>query len=151
METRQIILDTLKDLGFEVRKTEGFGYSFKYEGRHYVYAPNENDEDFLSIAIPFVEEYNEEDSKAFYQLMDKLNSARKYVKAYMIEDGMWLFYERELYGDENFKALLPRMIVQLDVALHFLRKYKDELDSDDESEEEVDDDDTDNDNEQDVA
>lgn len=145
METKQIILDTLKKLGFELKMMDGLGYGFIYEGRRYVYSPNESDDEFLSIALPFVEEYNEEDSKVFYQLMDKLNAERKYVKAYKVDDGMWLFYERELGENEDYEKLLQRMIIQLDVALYFLHKFKDELDGIDGGATEIDDDDDDDD------
>ena len=61
-------------------------------------------------------EINDENIHAAHLLMDKLNSTLKYVKANKLGDSMWLFYERELYGGEDFEKLLSRMILHLEAA-----------------------------------
>ena len=70
-------------------------------------------------------------------LMDKLNSSLKYVKANRLGDSIWLFYERELYGGEDFEKLLSRMILHLEAAINFFRNamanIKNELDNSDDT------------------
>jgi hypothetical protein len=67
--------------------------------------------------------------------MDKLNSTLKYVKANKLGDSMWMFYERELYGGEDWEKLVSRMILHLEAAMSFYRNamanIKEELDSTD--------------------
>lgn len=99
-------MEAFKSMGFEMDDLEDLGYGFQYEG-HYLYMPNESDEDFLNIALPAVLDIDDESNVAFYQLMDKLNGTLKYVKANKLNDSMWLFYERELFGGENLEQLLP--------------------------------------------
>ena len=132
---KEQILNTFAAMGFQLEEMEGFGYGFRYEGINYLYMPNDDDEDFLNIAVPAIVEINDENIHAAHMLMDKLNSTLKYVKANKLGDSMWLFYERELYGGEDFEKLLSRMILHLEAALNFYRNamanIKEELDSTD--------------------
>ena len=132
---KEQILNTFAAMGFQLEEMEGFGYGFRYEGINYLYMPNDDDEEFLNIAVPAIVEINDENAHAAHMLMDKLNSTLKYVKANKLGDSMWLFYERELYGGEDFEKLLSRMILHLEAALNFYRNAmannKEELDSTD--------------------
>lgn len=132
---KEQILNTFAAMGFQLEEMEGFGYGFRYEGINYLYMPNDDDEDFLNIAVPAIVEINDENVHAVHMLMDKLNSTLKYVKANKLGDSMWLFCERELYGGEDFEKLLSRMILHLEAALNFYRNamanIKEELDSTD--------------------
>lgn len=118
---KEKILETLRMMGFEVEEMEGLGFGFRYEGINYLYMPNEEDEDFLSISIPAVLDYEDVSNEVFYLLMDKLNSTLKYVKANKLGDGIWLFYERELYGGEDLEKLVSRMILHLEAGITFFR------------------------------
>ena len=126
---KEKILEAFKALGFEMEELEGMGYGFQYEGKHFLYMYNEDDEDFLNISLPGVLDIDDENNTTFYQVMDKLNSTLKYVKAYKLNDSMWLFYERELFSGEDLKQVLSRMILHLEAALMFLRRAM--ADSDD--------------------
>lgn len=121
MTMKEKILETLRMMGFEVEEMEGLGFGFRYEGINYLYMPNEEDEDFLSISIPAVLDYEDVSNEVFYLLMDKLNSTLKYVKANKLGDGIWLFYERELYGGEDLEKLVSRMILHLEAGITFFR------------------------------
>ena len=139
---KEKILDAFKALGFEMEELEGFGYGFEYEGKHFLYMYNEDDEDFLNIALPAVLDMDDEDNVGFYQVMDKINGTLKYVKANKLNDSMWLFYERELFGGEDLKQILSRMILHLEAGLMFLRSAmaaSEENESESDSEKIVDD------------
>ena len=126
---KEKILEAFKALGFEMEELEGMGYGFQYEGKHFLYMYNEDDEDLLNISLPGVLDIDDGNDTTFYQVMDKLNGTLKYVKAYKLNDSMWLFYERELFGGEDLKQVLSRMILLLEAALMFLRRAM--ADSDD--------------------
>ena len=118
---KEQILNTFVTLGFQLEEMEGFGYGFRYEGINYLYMPNDDDEDFLNISIPAIVEVAEDNAQPALMLMGKLNSSLKYVKANRMGDSIWLFYERELYGGEDFEKLLSRMILHLEAAVNFFR------------------------------
>ena len=124
---KEQILSTFAAMGFLLDEMEGFGYSFRYEGINYLYMPNDDDEDFLNLAIPAIDEVTEDNINAALMLMDKLNSTVKYVKANRLGDSIWLFYERELYGGEDFEKLLSRMILHLEAAINFFHLAMDNI------------------------
>lgn len=132
---KEQVLNVLKTLGFQVEEIDDIGYGFLYEGINYIFMPNDEDEDFLSIAIPAVMEVNEKNKEMVYLMMDMLNSNWKYVKANLLADSMWLFYERELFGGEDMEKLLSRMISHLETAIHYffrqMNLVNEEFDSDD--------------------
>lgn len=142
---KEKILEAFKALGFEMEGLEGLGYGLEYEGKHFLYMYNEDDEDFLNIALPTVLDMDDENNVGFYQVMDKINGTLKYVKANKLNDSMWLFYERELFGDEDMKQILSRMILHLEAGLMFLRRAMASSEEDSDSASEVTDSDTDND------
>ena len=118
---KEKILAAFENLGFNLEDNESLGFSFNYEGINYLYMYNEDDEDFLNISVPGI--YNlEEDNKENYDaLKEKINSTLKYVKAYTIGNGLWLFYERELIGNEDLEEVIRHMILHLAAALMFAR------------------------------
>lgn len=134
---KEQILNVFATLGFQLEEMEGFGYGFQYEGINYLYMPNEEDEDFLNIAVPAIMEIYDDNSHAALMLMDKLNSTLKYVKANKLGDSLWMFYERELFGGEDLEKLVSRMVLHLEAAMIFFRKtiadIQNELEKDDES------------------
>ena len=148
---KEMILEAFKTLGFEMEKLEGFEYGFEYEGKHFLYMYNEDDEDFLNLALPAVHDIDDENNVGFYQVMDKINGTLKYVKANKLNDSMWLFYERELFGGEDLKQLLSRMILHLEAGLMFLRRAMASSEEENEDASEVTDSDTDKGGKEDVA
>ena len=132
---KEQILNTFATMGFQLDEMEGLGYGFRYEGINYIYMPNDDDEDFLNLAIPAISEVTEDNINAALMLMDKLNLTVKYVKANRLGDSIWLFYERELYGGEDLEELLPRMILHLEAAINFfhsvMESIKNEVESSD--------------------
>lgn len=123
------ILNTLTELGFKLEVIDNIGYGFSYEGIKYMYMDHQNDENFLNICIPTVFELEDDSDLMYYKLMDRINTNQKYVKAYELGNFIWLFYERELYGDEDLMALITRMILHLEASLRIARKTFDELNS----------------------
>ena len=148
---KEQILDAFKALGFEMEEMEGLGYGFQYEGKHYLYMYNEDDEDFLNISIPAVLDLDDENNVGFYQVMDKLNGTLKYVKANKLNDSMWLFYERELFGGEDLKQVLSRMIFHLEAGFYFLHRAMESSDDGSDTVSDETDSDTDSDSKEEVA
>lgn len=133
---KEKILEAFVNLGFKLEDADGMGYVFDYEGIRFLYMYNENDENFLSIALPGFHDYDENNAAQYCILEEKINSTLKYVKAYTLGGGMWLFYERELFGGEDLETIIPRMIYQLEVGLVFARNTLREIEtsSDDDTE-----------------
>ena len=124
---KEKILEAFKDLGFKLEETEGMGYSFNYEGLNLLYMYNENDEEFLNIALPGIVDVEEDRMLQICALLEKINSTLKYVKAYIFGNGVWLFYERELFSEEDLMTVISRMILHLEAGLAFVHKAMTEI------------------------
>ena len=120
MTMKEKILEAFKALGFKVEDLDGTAYGFHYEGRNFLLLLNEEDEEFLNIALPCVLEPDDVDEQVFNEAMEKVNSTLRYVKAYKAFGGMTLFYERELSGGEDLKEVIRRMILHIEAGHFFL-------------------------------
>ena len=149
---KEKILEAFRDLGFKLEEEEGMGYCFNYEGLNLLYMYNENDEEFLNIALPGIVEVEDDKMLQICALLEKINSTLKYVKTYMLGNSVWLFYERELIeqreqsrtcsdyaesrekktegqlcGEEDLMTVISRMILHLEAGLVFARKAMAEI------------------------
>ena len=149
---KEKILEAFKELGFKLEEEEGMGYCFNYEGLNLLYMYNENDEEFLNIALPGIVEVEDDKMLQICALLEKINSTLKYIKAYMLGNSVWLFYERELIeqreqsrtcsdyaesrekktegqlcGEEDLMTVISRMILRLEAGLVFARKAMAEI------------------------
>lgn len=118
---KEKILAAFENLGFNLEDNESLGYSFNYEGINYFYMYNEDDEDFLNISVPGIYDLEEDNRENYDALKEKINSTLKYVKAYTLGKGLWLFYERDLLGNEDLEEVIRHMILHLAAALMFAR------------------------------
>ncbi len=111
---KERIFSAFRALGFELEEVGESGYYlFHYEGHNFLYLYDENDEEFLCLALPGVMEFDEENANQIYCLMDKLNGTVKYVKANLIHGDVWLSYEREIITDENLEDVISHMVMHL--------------------------------------
>ena len=120
MTMKEKIMEAFKLLGFKVEDLDGTAYGFHYEGRSFLLLSNEEDEEFLNIALPCVLEPDDVDEQTFTETMEKLNSTLPYVKTHKAFGGMTMFYERELIGNEDYKEVIRRMILHLEAGHFFL-------------------------------
>lgn len=118
---KEKILAAFENLGFNLEDNESLGYHFYYEGINFLYMYNEDDEDFLNISVPGIYDLEEDNKEDYDELKEKINSTLKYVKAYTLGDSLWLFYERDLLGNEDVEEVICCMILHLAAALMFAR------------------------------
>lgn len=118
------VKNILEELGFQPESVDEY-LGFEYEGMHYLYLYNPNDEDFLNFSIPCVMAPDDEDESMLLRIEDQINSKVKYVKAYIWDDRLWLFYERELFGGENMEELITAIIFRLAAAAAFMHELID--------------------------
>lgn len=126
---KEKILAAFENLGFNLEDNESLGYHFYYEGINFLYMYNEDDEDFLNISVPGIYDLEEDNKEGYNALKEKINSSLKYVKAYTLGKGLWLFYERDLLGNEDLEEVILHMILHLAAALMFARESIEKIDN----------------------
>ena len=126
---KEKILEAFDNLGFNLEDNESLGYHFFYEGINFLYMYNEDDEEFLNIAVPGIYDLEDDNKENYEALKEKINSTLKHVKAYTLGKGLWLFYERDLLGNEDLEEVIRHMILHLAAALMFARDAIDKIDN----------------------
>lgn len=131
---KEKVMEAFKELGFKLDCT-GAAYAFTYESLNFLWVYNDDDDEFLTISVPGIYDQVGDNMLELSALQERINSSMKYIKAYIIGESVWLFYEREIIGEEDFVTLLPRMIMRLEAAFAFSRKalkeIEDEVSKDD--------------------
>lgn len=126
---KEKILAAFENLGFNLEDNESLGYHFYYEGINFLYMYNEDDEDFLNISVPSIYDFEKDNKEKYDELKEKINSTLKYVKAYTLGDSLWIFYERDLLGNEDLEEVIRHMILHLAAALMFARDSIEKIDN----------------------
>lgn len=126
---KEKILAAFENLGFNLEDNESLGYHFYYEGINFLYMYNEDDEDFLNISVPSIYDFEKDNKEKYEELKEKINSTLKYVKAYTLGDSLWIFYERDLLGNEDLEEVIRHMILHLAAALMFARDSIEKIDN----------------------
>ena len=81
MKQKEIILEQLKAMGFELYELDDVGYAFKYEDINYFYmTDDDDDEHFLRIVIPHIFEVTDENRVAVLEAMHETELMLKYAK-----------------------------------------------------------------------
>lgn len=127
MTMKEKILEAFEELGFKLEQMDDNFYGFKYEGINFLFMPSADDKEFLNISVPGIYDLEEDSPMIFVELMNHINSTLKYIKAYELGKCIWLFYERELLGEEDLVKVISRMILHLEGALTFARKTLTEI------------------------
>ena len=126
---KEKILAAFENLGFNLEDNESLGYHFYYEGINFLYMYNEDDEDFLNISVPSIYDFEKDNKEKYEELKEKINSTLKYVKAYTLGDSLWIFYERDLLGNEDLEEVIRHMILHLAAALMSARDSIEKIDN----------------------
>lgn len=123
MNQKEIILEQLNAMGFEPVELGDAGFVFKYDDLNYLYMPDEDDEQFLRIAIPHLFEVTDENRVAVLEAMHDTSLLLKYAKVnIMYESAAWAVYEHRLTTTDNLSELLEHIIRVLEAAAHVFYK-----------------------------
>jgi len=119
MDTKEKVLVALKALGFKTDKLETVAYGFHYEGKAFLFLPNEEDEEFLMITLPCVD-LDDMDEQTLTKVADRMNACQKYIKTYTARGALEISYERQLLGDEDLEKVIRNMLRSLEEGHFFL-------------------------------
>lgn len=107
------ILETMLELGFNVEQVEKDLFLFQYEGLKFLYMQSMLKNEMLTFSIPCIYQVTPKNIWVVPLLTEKINRDASFVKAYMYEDYVSLFYEREVLENENLEEIISRMVVHL--------------------------------------
>lgn len=121
------VLETLDKLGFKTEELENNVYSFNYENTKLLFFPKGLECEMLLFCVPGIFYINEESLWISAVLMEKINNEINFIKSYMLDEHLALFYEREMIDNADLEETIIRMVIHLHKAQELALFYAEEL------------------------
>jgi hypothetical protein len=123
MTKTELFLEYLTTDGYRPTLDEDNDISFKHERINYILFPNEKDETFFRLMIPFFWELETpEETERAMKVMMKLNADYKAAKFYVMQNDVCVAAEAFYAKPEDVKTLLGRYIDLLASAMREFRQ-----------------------------
>ena len=113
--TIQLIYKTMKQRVYDWLKGQGLcpnmdgdRIAFKYQMKNYVFFFDSEDKNFIQLCLPGIFDWNTDNYFDVLKAMDEVNIGRKVIKAGIIGDSVWLFFEVLLDESPEFDDIIPR-------------------------------------------
>lgn len=121
------VLQTLDEMGFKTEALENDIFSFEYENTKLLFMPGGLENEMLVFCVPGIFLINEEHLWISAVLMEKINNETCFIKSFMLGEHVALFYERELFGNDDLEETISRMVIHLHKAQEIALMYADGL------------------------
>jgi hypothetical protein len=112
-------LNFLRSQGFlpEVDPEDG-NITFKYQMANFVFINNDDDEEFFQLLMPTIFEVTDDNREIVYEAVNKINMSIKVIKACIIDNAVWLFFENILDQSPEVEVVIIRALQILYAARH---------------------------------
>ena len=109
MELKELVKDYLSSEGYKCEVDEDGDLHFKYEGHHFFFCNNGDDEQFFRIIMPNI--YDLEDNRTrVLEAINKVTSEMKVLKSFLVEDHLWLSIEMFVSSTPNVEEYIVRCL-----------------------------------------
>lgn len=111
MKTSEMVLDFLKEQGFlpQVDPDDGC-ITFKFQMAHFLFVNNDEDEEFFQLLMPAIYDVTEDNREMVFEITNRINRSIKVVKACVVDDSVWLFFEILLDHSPEVDSIIPRAL-----------------------------------------
>lgn len=104
---KELIVEGLENLGFDLEDLGDGSYVFQYEGFTLLLGLDDDDPDFLRVAVPNIYTVDdEENSPIVLHICNEVNCRIKYTKALLLDSSVWIVFEHRLSGMDNLEDFL---------------------------------------------
>ena len=124
MKTTEMVMNFLRQQGFcpEVDEDNG-NILFKYQMANFLFVNNDEDEEFFQLLMPGIYDVTDDNRDMVLEEANKVNHSIKVVKACVINDNVWLFFENLLDHTPEVEDIIPRALAILQGARqHFYQE-----------------------------
>ncbi len=133
---KELIINTLKEQGFDLQELDDLGYLFQYGDSKFLFMPDDNDDEMLRFALPSIYDVNDDNRAMLLELLNEVNLCIKYTKVCQYMDGIWVFYEHRLSDNEDIAGLIEHILnLMLFTTFIFHKKVNGDFEYDNEEEE----------------
>ncbi len=111
----------------EIRKKCGnaelmmsMGCHFAYNGRHYFYISDKNNENVLRFCVPQLIKASDYDRELLTEAINETNRNVKFIKVVILKCGsVSIDYDHKLTSDKSIETIVPHIINSLDFASNY--------------------------------
>jgi len=124
MKTTEMVMNFLRQQGFcpEVDEDDG-NILFKYQMANFLFINNDEDEEFFQLLMPGIYDVTDDNRDVVLEAANKVNHSIKVVKACVVNDSVWLFFENLLDHTPEVDDIIPRALAILQGARqHFYQE-----------------------------
>lgn len=124
MKTTEMVMNFLRQQGFcpEVDEDNG-NIMFKYQMANFLFINNDEDEEFFQLLMPGIYDVTDDNRDVVLEAANKVNHSIKVVKACVVNDCVWLFFENLLDHTPEVDDIIPRALAILQGARqHFYQE-----------------------------
>ena len=124
MKTTEMVMNFLRQQGFcpEVDEDNG-NILFKYQMANFLFINNDEDEEFFQLLMPGIYDVTDDNRDVVLEAANKVNHSIKVVKACVVNDSVWLFFENLLDHTPEVDDIIPRALAILQGARqHFYQE-----------------------------
>lgn len=109
-----MVINFLRQQGFlpEVDEDNG-NIVFKYQMASFIFVNNDEDEEFFQLIMPSIYDVTDDNRDMVLEAANKVSQAIKVVKACVVNDGVWLFFENLLDHSPEVQDIIPRALAIL--------------------------------------
>ena len=115
---KQQFFDWLKRQGL-CPEMDGDAIYFKYQMKNFVYYADSEDSEFFQLCLPGIYDVTNDNFAQVYMALNDVATGRKVVKAGVVKDSVWIFFEVLLDGSPVLDDIVPRGINMLTGAQEF--------------------------------
>ena len=119
-----MVMNFLRQQGFcpEVDEDNG-NILFKYQMANFLFINNDEDEEFFQLLMPGIYDVTDDNRDVVLEAANKVNHSIKVVKACVVNDSVWLFFENLLDHTPEVDDIIPRALAILQGAhQHFYQE-----------------------------
>ena len=111
MKTTELVINFLRQQGFcpEVDEDNG-NILFKYQMANFLFINNDEDEEFFQLLMPGIYDVTDDNRDMVLEAANKVNQSIKVVKACVVDDSVWLFFENLLDHTPEVEDIIPRAL-----------------------------------------
>ncbi len=119
--SNELVLSKFEELGLTLEDAGEFGYFFKFEDLNFLYLPDEDDKNYLRLAVPNIFDVTADNRSLVMEVVNETNMSVKYSKTCVSNDSVWSFYEHRLFGEDNIEDTIEYGIrlLQVTVGLYY--------------------------------
>lgn len=117
------ITDILDQMGCNPQPMDNIGYTFQYSGYQGLYVPRTPGKDIVRFVFPKLARVYQDSKDSFMERLNMANSIVTESKFTVMENEVWLIFERFISGNEDYPTIIAHILENLKSGTELFHKF----------------------------